>query len=192
MRFKSKIHTYNGAVIGLERDGVVNIKNKYGVATPRDFIPIPGSLEAIALMRSKGHRIVFISDQSGIFKNYYTEDDVSTVNKHMLELLGRVGCPSIDGIFFSLSSEKKDFYAKPNVGMFEKAEKELGVNFSEGWYVGHTMKDLKVANKIGSRPVLVRTGDGVLTERELGKYSYHQIRKRTAVFHNLLEFAQSL
>jgi len=184
---------YNKPVIGLDRDGVLNVDLGTYVTNPMMFEPIPGSLEAVALLRSKGHRIAVITNQGGIEKGIMAPSDVDAVNNKMLELLGQVGCPSIDAIYYSASSRKNDMYAKPNTGMFKRCEKEHPyIKFSKGFFVGDKISDLKAAYKMGAKPILVRTGYGLETEKQLNKHAYKQIKKQTLVFDNLWEFAQAL
>jgi D-glycero-D-manno-heptose 1,7-bisphosphate phosphatase len=145
------------------------------------------------LLRSKGHRIAVITNQGGIEKGLMTPGDVDQVHNKMLDLLGQAGCPSIDAIYYSASSRKNDVYAKPNIGMFKRCEKEHPyIKFSKGFFVGDKMSDLKAAHKIGAKPILVRTGYGLETEKQLNKHVYKQIKKQTLIFDNLWEFAQAL
>lgn len=186
--------TYDKPVVGLERDGVLNrmTASRY-VPNRGAFEPIPGSLEAVALIRAKGYKIAIITDQGGLAKGLYKHNDVEDIHQYMFELLGKAGCPSIDALYYSESSEKKDMYAKPNTGMFKRCEREHPhIQFSKGWYVGTTIDDLKAAHRIGSKPVLVRTGCGIETEEELNKFAYREIKKKAAVYNSLHEFAQSL
>jgi len=180
-------------VIGLDRDGTINRDLGTYVTRPEDFDPIPGSLEAIAELRRRGHSIVIITNQGGIAKGIMTEDDVNRVNEHMLELLGQAGCPSIDGIYYSESSDRRDEFAKPNTGMFKMCEKEnKQIKFNKGFYVGDKMSDLKAAVKAGARPVLVRTGYGLETEKQLNKFTYKDIKKKTYIFDTLADFVNNL
>lgn len=180
-------------VIGLDRDGVINRDLWDYCYRPEDFDPIPGSLEAIALLRRIGHKIVILTDQGGISKGIYTPEDVDKVHNHMFELLGQAGCSSIDAIYYSTSNYKEDIYAKPNTGMFKRCEKEIpDIKFSNGYYVGDKIKDLKAAINIGATPVLVRTGYGVETEKELEKFTYRKLKAKTLIFDNLAAFAESM
>ena len=180
-------------VIGLDRDGVINRDLGTYCYKVEDFDPIPGSLDAIATMRRKGYKIVVITDQGGIEKGLYTQQDVDTVHLHMLDLLGKAGCTSIDGIYYSASSRKEDMYAKPNTGMFKRCEKEIkDIKFKQGYYVGDKIKDLKAAVNIGAKPVLVRTGYGLETETELKKWTYRELKRRTLIFDTLEDFVNSL
>jgi D-glycero-D-manno-heptose 1,7-bisphosphate phosphatase len=180
-------------VVGLDRDGVINENVENYVKSPGEFYPIPGSLEAVAELRRKGYHIVIITNQGGIEKGIMTESDVDLVHQHLLNLLGEAGCPSIDGIYYSSSSSKKDPFAKPNTGMFKEFEKHYrSVKFNQGFYVGDKISDLKAAVKMGARPVLVRTGHGLETEKELNKFAYREIKAKTYVFNNLAEFVSCL
>jgi D-glycero-D-manno-heptose 1,7-bisphosphate phosphatase len=180
-------------VIGLDRDGVINRDLGTYCYKIEDFDPIPGSIEAVADIRRKGHKLVIITDQGGIEKGLYTSDQVDALHTHMLDLFGQAGCSSIDAIYYSASSRKEDPYAKPNVGMFKRCENEIkDIKFKEGYYVGDKIKDLKAAVKIGAKPVLVRTGYGAETEKELNKFTYRELKRRTIIFDNLAEFVASL
>lgn len=178
--------------IGLDRDGTINQDLGTYVTNPNQFYPEGKSLEAVAMIRQKGYNIVILTNQAGISKGLMTESDVESVNGRMLELLGQAGCPSIDGIYYSTTNLKQDIYAKPNVGMFKRAEKELGVKFKTGAYVGDKISDLKAAEKIGAIPVLVKTGYGQETLEKLNSYANRNLKKKTMVFENLYEFASSL
>jgi len=184
--------TKNSITIGLDRDGTINQDIGTYVTHPNQFIPITGSLEAVALMRRKGYNIVILTNQAGISAGLMTTDDVDAVHQHMLELLGKAGCSSIDGIYYSTTNLKQDIYAKPNVGMFKRAEAEHRLRFKGGAYVGDKISDLKAADRIKAIPVLVKTGHGLETIEKLNTYANRDLKKQTQIFNNLWEFANSL
>jgi len=180
-------------VIGLDRDGVINRDLGTYCYRVEDFDPIPGSVDAVAELRRKGYKIVIITDQGGIEKGIYTQEQVDTLHTHMLDLFGKAGCSSIDAIYYSASSREDDPFAKPNTGMFKRCEKEIpDIKFNQGYYVGDKIKDLKAAVKMGSKPVLVRTGYGLETEKELNKFTYRELKRRTIIFDDLASFVNSL
>jgi|TARA_B110000091_G_scaffold136800_1_gene146320 D-glycero-D-manno-heptose 1,7-bisphosphate phosphatase len=177
-------------VIGLDRDGVINVDRGTYTYKGTDFEPIEGSLDAVARLRKIGHKIAIITNQGGIGHGLFTEDDVDSLHQYMLDLLGEAGCPSIDAIYYSASSHKNDMYAKPNLGMFKRCQKEHPhIKFNKGYYVGDKLSDLKAAYKLGAKPVLVRTGYGLETEQQLNKFTYRDIKKKTIVFDDLSSFA---
>ena len=180
-------------VIGLDRDGVINVDLGTYVTKPEDFQPISGSLEAVALIKKLGFQIVIITNQGGIQKGLMTQADVDRVHEKMFKLLGEAGCPFIEALYYSESSRKDDMYAKPNTGMFKRCEKEHPeIKFAGGYYVGDKISDLKVAVKMNARPILVRTGYGMETEKLLNRFTYKKLKAKTKVYDDLKTFAESL
>ena len=189
----------NTPVIGLDRDGTINQDiglTEEGVPPycikPEQFKPIPGSLEAIKMIRDKGYDVVILTNQSGIQKGLYDAVDVDIVHNYMLQLLAEVGCKSINGLYYSTTPFKDDPYRKPNPGMFKRAASEIGVNWSNGVYVGDKITDLKAAVKAKAKPVLVRTGYGEETIKKLNTFANKDLKKQTEIYDNLSQFAHSL
>ena len=183
-------------IVGLDRDGVINVDRGHYITDPADFEVYPESLAAIRQLRLKGYKVVILTNQGGITKGLQTHAQVEAVHQRMFEVFGQAGIATIDGLFYSESSLKEDYYAKPNLGMFHRAEKEIfegKARFKQGgFYVGDKVSDLKAAIRIGATPILVRTGHGVATEGELKKFSKEKLRKKTKVFDNLLQFVEKL
>lgn len=179
-------------IIGIERDGVIIERSAHPITMPDQVRPIPSSLEAIRQIRLKGYKVLIITQQPNISKGIVTQAQVDYINNHLMQVFGQAGIMSIEGLYYSTSDLKEDYYAKPNTGMFERAKQEMGVNWKEGWYVGDRYYDIKAALKIGAKPVLVKTGDGAKTEQELDTFSRKDAKKQTLVFNNLLEFANTL
>jgi len=182
---------YPKPLIAIDRDGVINECNG-NIKSAEDFILIDGSLQAIAMIRSKGYKIAIIFDQPGISKNELTIDDVESINAHMMELFGNAGCPSIDGLLYNMSDLKDDIFAKPNVGMLKRLRDEFKVPIKGGYYIGDRLVDAKMAEKAKLKPILVRTGKFDEDEKKFNSYSNRPLKKKTKIFNNLLEFAESL
>tara|TARA_B100000287_G_scaffold234555_1_gene220915 strand:- start:1436 stop:2095 length:660 start_codon:yes stop_codon:yes gene_type:complete len=182
--------TFNGPVIGIDRDGVIN-EWKNVIKRYEDVRFISGSLEAMKQMRLKGHRVVLFSDQPNIMRGLLRNEDVQNLQDFYMQSFGAAGIMSLDGFYFNQSDDIRDPYAKPNTGMLNRASQEMGVNFKEGYYVGDTIEDIKMAQKVGAKPILVRTGFGAKTEKEHLKginNKYNDVQ----VFDNLLAFVNSL
>ena len=179
-------------VVGLDRDGTIIKDIGDYITDPNQVVPIPGSLEAIKMLRDKGHRLVILTNQGGIAKGLQTTQQVDDVHTHLMNVFGQNGISSIDGLYYSTSSMKEDIFAKPNIGMFNRAKDELKVDWKKGWYVGDKISDLKAAEKAGSKPILVLTGHGKETLEKLNTYANRELKKKTLVFNNLLEFVNTL
>ena len=182
--------TFTKSVIGIDRDGVIN-EWKNVIKRREDVQFISGSLEAIRKLRLIGHRVVLFSDQPNIQRGLLTQQDVQGIFQYMMQQFGQAGIFSIDGFYYNTSDIPQDLYAKPNIGMLNRAKNEAGVDFSKGYYVGDTIEDIKMAIKAKATPVLVRTGRGADTERKYLK-SFDTKYKDVQVFDNLLDFANSL
>jgi len=179
-------------VIGLDRDGTINEDIGTYVTDPDQFKPIEGSLEAVKMIRDKGYDVVILTNQAGIYKGMCDAVDVDIVHNYMLQLLGNIGCKSINGLYYSTTNLKDDIYAKPNIGMFKRAAQEIGVDWKNGLYVGDKMTDLKAAVKAKAKPVLVKTGHGQDTAKKLNTFANKDLKKQTETFENLYQFAHSL
>jgi len=182
--------TFTKSSIGIDRDGVIN-EWKNVIKRREDVQFISGSLEAIRKLRLIGHRVILFSDQPNIQRGLLTSQDVQGVMQYMMQQFGQAGIFSIDGFYYNTSDMSPDPYAKPNIGMLNRAKNEIGVDFSKGYYVGDTIEDIKMAIKAKATPILVRTGKGADTERKYLK-SFDTKYKDVQVFDSLLDFANSL
>ena len=77
--------------IFLDRDGVINKDTGY-VSQVDDFHFLPGVIDALQLLKKKGYLLVVVTNQSGIARNYYTEDDM-----HALDARDFLGHPGHEG-----------------------------------------------------------------------------------------------
>ena len=181
------------AIVGLDRDGTIIRDMGNYITSPSQLEPLPGALEAVRMIRLKGHKLVILTNQAGISKGLQTQEQVDNVHNSLMQIFGQNGIFSIDGLFYSTSNLKEDIYAKPNIGMFNRAvEANPEINWKQGWYVGDKISDLKAAEKAGAVPVLVRTGHGMETEEKLNTFANRDLKKKTLVFDTLLDFANTL
>jgi len=178
--------------IAIDRDGVI-CECADAITEPGKFIEIPESIRAVATIRSKGHKLVILFDQPGIAHKKVTIEQVEDCNRHLLSLFGQAGCTSIDGIWYNTSARKDDIYAKPNLGLFKHAESNSpGVKMRGGVYVGDTIEDLVMAERVGATPVLVLTGNGKKTAERLKSPIYRMLQPKVKIFDNLMKFAEQL
>jgi len=173
-------------IVGLDRDGTINEDIGTYVANTNDFVPILRSLEAISIIKHKGYKTVIITNQAGIYKGTTTESEVNLIHQHMKNLLNQFNT-DVDKIYFSKTNLEYDNLAKPNIGLFKLAEQELNARFKNGFYVGDKLSDLQAAYKIDAVPVLVKTGYGKKTLREIN--SYQKLKEKTLIFDSLIDFA---
>ena len=167
-----------------------------GVITDENFNILPGALEAVRMIRLKGHKFMLIQDESG-----RSQDDVMSENMQLMDIFGKAKIFSIDGMYFSngiaalkdplTGGKNKDPYIKPGTAMFKRAQKEHPhIIWKQGSYVGPKISDCKAAFKIGATPVLISNDESVI--QKSNSYSNRPLKKKTIVFNSLLDYARSL
>ena len=140
--------TFPKPTVGFDRDGVV-IEWKNVIKRFEDIKYIPGSLEAIRQLRLKGHKAFMFADQPNIARGLMTDNDVQNIMNNMMNQFGQAGIFSIDGFLYNQSDMPQDMYAKPNIGMLNRSKNEMNIDWTDGYYVGDTIEDIKMAQKAG-------------------------------------------
>ena len=114
------------------------------------------------------------------------------IHNQLMQLLGQAGCFSIDGMLYNTSDQKQDLYAKPNIGMINRAKVEMKMDFSNGYHVGDSIEDLNMAVKAKLTPVLILTGNGQETLKKLDSFVSRELKPKVKVFPDLQSFVASL
>ncbi len=154
-------------LIILDRDGVINNESDEHIKSPDEWVPIPGSLEAIARLSRADYRVVVVTNQSGIAKGLFDIDMLNRIHARMLERVRQKG-GEIDAIFFCPHGPD-DLCAcrKPRPGMLVDLAGRLKINLAAVPAVGDSLRDLQAARAAGAMPILVRSGKGEVTESQL-------------------------
>ena len=151
-------------LIILDRDGVINEDSDDFIKSADEWIPIPGSLEAISLFNHAGYNVAVATNQSGIARGLFTLDALHDMHKKMSDLLNDTGgyvdavfyCPHLDAAHCSCR--------KPKPGMLEDIAKRFNCDSLSGiYYIGDSYRDIEAARAAGAQPVLVKTGKGLKT-----------------------------
>jgi D-glycero-D-manno-heptose 1,7-bisphosphate phosphatase len=151
----------------LDRDGVINEDSDDYIKTLDEWIPVAGSIDAIAHLSRAGYRIGVATNQSGLARGYF--DEITLANMHALlcELVEEAG-GQVDTICYCPHGPDEGCHCrKPAPGLLEQISAELQLPVRGAWYVGDTAKDIELALASGCRPLLVRTGKGKQTEARL-------------------------
>lgn len=177
--------------IFLDRDGTINRERQY-LYKQEDFEWLPGAKEAIRTFGQLGYKVFIVTNQSGIARGYYTEEDVRKLHRWMDEELRRTGA-KVDAYYYcphhpteGVGRYKTDCGCrKPGAGLFWQAVKEYGITDLKGsWAVGDQVRDLEPAEELGCRKALVLTGQG-MKDALIG-------RSDIEVFEGIAEFAEWL
>jgi D-glycero-D-manno-heptose 1,7-bisphosphate phosphatase len=148
----------------IDRDGVINEDSREFVKSAAEWRPIPGSLEAIAALTSEGWRVAVVTNQSGVGRGLFDEAALGDIHAYMRERVRAAG-GELAGVYYCPHRPDAGCECrKPRPGMLRALERELGVRVRGAPFIGDRLSDVEAARRVGARPILVRTGDGRLTE----------------------------
>ena len=160
-------------VIFLDRDGTLNEEVHY-LHKKEDLRLIEGEADALCRFRKSGYRLVVVTNQAGVARGYYQEEDVKLLHEYMNEILRPLGA-EIDCFFYcphhpehGIGAYKKNCSCrKPDIGLFEQAEQYFQVDKAHSWMIGDKLIDVEAGKRFGVRTVLVGTGYGAKVHQEL-------------------------
>jgi D-glycero-D-manno-heptose 1,7-bisphosphate phosphatase len=151
----------------LDRDGVINFESPDFIRTPAEWLPIPGSLQAIADLCGGGFTVVVATNQSGVGRGLYSAQTLEEIHARMLREIRSAG-GSLAGIFVCPHvPEAGCDCRKPRPGLFLQIARAFGVELKGMPMIGDSLRDMEAARAVGGRPILVRTGNGRETEQKL-------------------------
>jgi D-glycero-D-manno-heptose 1,7-bisphosphate phosphatase len=144
--------------IFLDRDGVINKEVGY-LFRIADFEFIDGVFDACQNFHILGFKIIIISNQSGIGRGYYNENDYHNLTEWMLGQFNNNNIKILDTFYCPHTPELLCECRKPNPGMLLEAKNKHNIDMANSWMIGDTDKDIKAANLAGiTNTILVRSG----------------------------------
>lgn len=175
----------------LDRDGVINQDSDDFVKNTDEWVPIAGSIDAIARLSQAGFTVVVATNQSGIGRNLFDLDQLEAMHQKMQSLVNAAG-GHLSGVFFCPHHPNDDCECrKPRAGMIDSIEQTLSVSAAGATVVGDSLRDLEAGLAKGCKPILVTTGKGANTLAKIR--SSNDIRfADLAVYNNLAEAADAL
>ncbi len=165
----------------LDRDGVINVEKNY-VYRIEDFEFIPGIFELAHAAQEAGYLLVVITNQAGIARGYYSEDDFHRLTQWMLDQFARVGI-IIDKVYYcpyhpdeGKGSYKRDsFDRKPNPGMILRGKNDLNLDLADSILIGDKESDIEAGQCAG-------VGKLILLRIHSSKYNNQNVIKLATLF----------
>jgi len=171
-------------VIFLDRDGVINKEVGY-LHKIEDFKFIDGVFDACLDFQSFSYQIIIVTNQSGIERGYYTEEDFQTVTEWMLDQFKQHNIQILDVFFCPHAPESNCSCRKPKPGMFNQANDKYDIDMKNSWMIGDKEADIQAANAAGiSNTVLVKSGHKIDELDSNAKYILGSINKSQQVIMN--------
>ena len=144
----------------LDRDGTVNFDSPDYIRKVEDFVPIPGSLEAIGRLCQAGYQVAIATNQSGLGRGYFDMVTLVAMHQKLNALLAPLGGKIS---YFAVCPHRPEadcVCRKPRPGLLDQIAKHFNVSLKFVPIIGDSRRDLEAAVTVGGRGILVRTGNG--------------------------------
>lgn len=153
-----------GRALFLDRDGVINEEIGY-VARQEEVRFVAGIFELCRAARGLDYRLIVVTNQAGIARGYYTEDDFNALTEWMRGEFEREGCP-LDAVYYCPFHPEQGVGAykcesidrKPGPGMLLRGAAEFGLDLSSCWFVGDRCSDVGAGTAAGMGRMLLLEG----------------------------------
>lgn len=148
----------------LDRDGVINHDSAEFIKNPDEWVPIAGSLEAIARLNQAGYNVVLATNQSGVGRGLLDIATLCAIHDKMHLALAHAGA-RVEAVFYCPHAQDAGCSCrKPKPGMLEDIARRFNVDLTAAPCVGDSLRDLQAAASVGAQPILVLTGKGKQTQ----------------------------
>ena len=167
----------------LDRDGVINFDKGF-VYRIEDFIFKKDIFNIIRLAKSKNYKVIIITNQSGIARGYFSEEDYNNLMSWVLNEFLKKEC-EIDDTYFcpfykdgKIKKYKKDsIYRKPNPGMILDAAKKYKLDLNKSVLIGDRLSDIYAGNTAGIKTNLLLNENNKQYNLDYKKIRYTEIPK---------------
>jgi D-glycero-D-manno-heptose 1,7-bisphosphate phosphatase len=170
----------------LDRDGVINYDSDVYIKSPEEWLPIPGSLEAIARLHRAGFTVTVATNQAGVARGLLDLAALDAIQGKMQNAVEQAG-GQLAGIFVCPHAPWDNCDCrKPKPGLLKQIAERFHVSLRGVPVIGDSLRDIEAGEAVGARAMLVRTGYGEKTLESLGD------RRRVEVFTDLAAAADDL
>ena len=153
----------------LDRDGVINRDSDNYVRSPDEWIPLPGSIEAIARLSRAGLPVTVATNQSGLARGYFDASALEAMHRKLVGLVEAAG-GRIDAIAWCPHGPEDGCDCrKPLPGLIDRLAEKTGLRPAQALLVGDSIRDLEAGRARGCSLALVRTGKGRKSETKLAE-----------------------
>ena len=163
LRPEATSSTSNKAVF-FDRDGTLTLKTDY-LYKKENFIWMPDAIEAIKYANDNGYLVIVVTNQSGVARGYYTEEDIKILHHWMNSELKKKGA-HIDAFYYcpyhtagTIPEYTKDSEdRKPKPGMVLKAISDFDIDPQSSIMIGDKPLDVECAENAGIKGILYDGG----------------------------------
>ncbi len=146
-------------IVILDRDGTIVVDRPY-LADPASLEFLPGAAQGLRSLHQQGHRLVVITNQSGIGRGLLTLGQLQAVHERFRQMMHEAGAP-LEAIYFCPHAPDAGCECrKPRSKLFWRAAAEIRFKPSEAVVVGDKASDIEFGHRVGAKTILVTAGPG--------------------------------
>lgn len=147
----------------LDRDGVINHDSDDFVKSAAEFIPIDGSVDAIAGLSNAGFTVAVATNQSGIARGLFDVRRLDAIHNRLRDEVKKAGGDIGRIVYCPHHPDDACDCRKPAPGLLLRLSRQYGVPLTGVPMIGDSERDIEAAKAAGCRPILVLTGNGART-----------------------------
>lgn len=144
----------------LDRDGVINYDSSSYIKKEHEWVPIPNSLEALALLTQNQYKIIIISNQAGVSRGIIKYADSAAIHNKFIKSCIKAGAIIFLTYYCYDHPDSNSVYRKPKPGMYLELSQRLNLDLTDVFAIGDSPRDIEAALSSGCKPLGVRTGNG--------------------------------
>jgi len=144
----------------VDRDGVINFDSPDYILTPDQWLPIPGSLEAIARLTQAGIAVAIVSNQSALGRGTIEQDSFNAIHAKMMLAIEQAGGFITHVAYCPHAPDEGCDCRKPKPGMVLDSLAACGAVANHAVMIGDSMRDMQAAHAAGVQGFLVQSGYG--------------------------------
>ena len=179
----------NHKAVFLDKDGTLIENVPYNV-DPAQVRLAPGVADGVKLLHKAGYQLIVVSNQSGVAKGFFKEEDLTPVRERLTQILGELGAP-LAGFYYCphlpdaavLRYATTCFCRKPSPGLLFQAARDYDLNLAHSWMIGDILNDVEAGRRADCRTVLIDNGNET-------EWKFSPLRRPHYTVTNFLEAAQ--
>lgn len=139
----------------IDRDGVINRDSANYIRTPAEWIPLPGSLDAIARLTRAGVEVAVITNQSGVARGFFSEETLAEIHAAMRLSVEAAGGRIAAVFHCPHHPDDRCECRKPSPKLLLDAAEAFGVPIEGVPFIGDKASDVEAAEAAGARPIFI-------------------------------------
>lgn len=154
----------------LDRDGTINENSEGYIHQKEKFIFTKGALDALRKLSNSDYKLIIITNQSGVGREYFTQNDIERLHEWLIGYLEMEGI-LLDRIYYCPHHPNDSCNCrKPNIGMLTQAVKDFGISLNDSWMIGDDERDVSMGREVNLK--VIKLGAKMKEELKLEPHYY--------------------